>query len=151
MNNNSDILYRKLIEKSWNDNIEDYMSITFDLATELESDRKKAFNLVDKVLKKMLSNLKNNVDEDLYDNILFNLGKYSNQDAYDFTIGVIKTYYINEFKINNNEYKVFDIFNTIVEQYKTKDTPPIPEIFHYMLACLYRLHYALYIKRQEQK
>lgn len=52
MNNNSDILYRKLIEKSWNDNIEDYMSITFNLATELEKDRKKAFNLVDNVLKK---------------------------------------------------------------------------------------------------
>ncbi|MBE6147510.1 MAG: hypothetical protein E7168_04175 [Firmicutes bacterium] len=65
--------------------------------------------------------------------------------SYDFTIGVIKSYYDTEFIVDGKEYAVLDVMNTIVDQYKTKDTLPIPEIFLYMLACLFRIHYALYI------
>lgn len=146
-----DKLYQKIVEKSWNDNVDDYMKFTFKSAQELEKDENKIFDLVDKMLKKILSNLKNNIEIDVYDNILFNLGSYNNQDAYDFTVGVIKAYYENEFKINNEEYAVLDMFNTVVEQYKTKETLSTPEIFHYMLACLYRLHYGLFIIEKEQK
>lgn len=146
-----DKLYQKIIEKSWDDNVDDYMKLVFQSAQELEKEDEKIFDLVDAVLKRILSNLKNNIEIDVYDDILFNLGSYNDQDAYDFTIGVIKTYYDNEFKVEDKEYAVLDMFNTVVEQYKTKDTLPIPKIFHYMLACLFRLHYGLYVKEKEQK
>ena len=143
--NKIDKLYQKILEKSWNDYVDDYMKYVFQSAQEIEEDESKLFDLVDKVLKKILSNLKNNIERDKYNDILMNLGSYNNQEAYDFTIGVIKSYYDTEFIVEGKEYAVLDMMNTIVEQYKTKDTLPAPEIFHYMLACLFRIHYALYI------
>lgn len=105
--------------------------------------------IIDKALKKVLYNLKNNIPEKTYKNVMMNLGVYNNQDAYDFAIGLILSFYRDEFIINGKEYSVMDIMYSIVEQYKTKDTLPIPEIFHYTLACLFRIHYALYIKRNK--
>lgn len=139
-------LYQEIIEKSWNNNVDDYMKFVFQTAQKYEKNEDDIFNLVDLVLKKILSNLKNNIDIKRYDEIFLNLGIYSDQDAYNFTIGVIKTYYENEFKVDNKEYAVLDIMNTVVEQYKTKDTIKAPRIFHYMLACLFRIHYALYVR-----
>ena len=143
-------LYQEIIEKSWNNNVDDYMKFVFQTAQKYEKNEDDIFNLVDLVLKKILSNLKNNIDIKRYDEIFLNLGIYSDQDAYNFTIGVIKTYYENEFKVDNKEYAVLDIMNTVVEQYKTKDTIKTPRIFHYMLACLFRIHYALYIKEGQR-
>lgn len=145
--NKVDKLYQKILEKSWNDYVDDYMKYVFQSAQEFEKDENKIFDLVDDVLKKILTNLKNNIERDKYNDILMNLGSYNNQEAYDFTIGVIKSYYDTEFIVDGKEYAVLDMMNTIVEQYKTKDTLPTPEIFHYMLACLFRIHYALYISK----
>ena len=145
--NKVDKLYQKILEKSWNDYVDDYMKYVFQSAQEFEKDESKIFDLVDDVLKKILTNLKNNIERDKYNDILMNLGSYNNQEAYDFTIGVIKSYYDTEFIVDGKEYAVLDMMNTIVEQYKTKDTLPTPEIFHYMLACLFRIHYALYISK----
>lgn len=142
-------LYEVVIENSWNNSVDDYFKFIIENASKYTKTPEEAIELIDKVLKKILTNLKNSVEIEKYDTILINLGNYVNQDGYDFAIGLIRSFYRDEFKINNTEYDVLDMMNTIVEQYKTKDTPPIPEIFHYILASLFRIHYALYIREQK--
>lgn len=149
-NKNVEVLYNAIVENSWTDNIENYLDFLGTEGSKYVKSDEELWDLVDQVLKKILSNLKNNVKIDKYDNIILNMGRYSNQDGYDFAVGVIKSYYRDDFVINGTEYSVMDMLNTVVEQYKTEDTLPIPEIFHYILASIFRLHYALYIREQKK-
>ena len=147
---NVEILYQIVINNSWSDEINNYYSFLIENATYYCENRNEVFELIDKVLKKIFTNLKYNIEIDRYDNIYVNMGRYKNNDAYDFMIGVIKTYYENEFKDGNIEYSTFDIMNTVVEQYKDQSTMSTPRIFHYMLATLFRIHYALYVMEIEK-
>lgn len=141
-----DELYQKIVNNSWTNNIENYFEFIKEQASHLAKNKNEINNLIDEVLKKILSNLKKNVDMKKYNKVILNMGKYSNQDGYNFTISLIKTYYKNEFKFNNQEYSTLDIMYTIVKQHKEEEDSEVSKIFHYMLACLFRLHYALYIK-----
>ena len=157
---NIDYLYQKVIENSWNSLKIDYLHFLYEHAKSIIKSEKQTYhnkveeekeiiNLIDAVLKKMLMNLKNNISIKKYDQIIFKIENYNNQEAYDFTIGLIKTYYKNEFKMNNKTYRVLDIMNTIVEENKKDNTLPIPIIFNYIIANLFRIHYALYILKKE--
>lgn len=147
---NVEALYNTIIENSWTDDIENYLDFLGIEGSKYVKSDEELWDLVDKTLKKILSNLKKNVKIDMYDNMILNMGRYSNQDGYDFAVGIIKSYYRDDFIIDGTEYSVMDMMNTIVEQYKTKDTLPVPEIFHYILASLFRLHYSLYIRKHKK-
>lgn len=138
-------LYQIIVKNSWSNDEKNYLDLLFKNGKKFAKNEEELGLLIDKTLKKILSNLKNNVPEETYENIIMNLGVYNNQEAYDFAIGLILSYYRDEFIIDGTEYSVIDIMYNIVEQYKTEQTLPIPNIFHYILACLFRIHYALYI------
>ncbi len=142
-------LYEVIVKNSWTDDVDDYLKFLFENAIKYETKEIPADKLVDVVLKKILSNLQENVNINVYDSFILNMGKYINQDGFDFAIGLIKSFYRDNFKFNGEEYSTMEIMYNIVEQYKTKDTLPIPEIFHYILASLFRTHYALYVKEHE--
>ncbi len=148
---NINSLYNVIVENSWKDDIKDYFEFIVKEATKLVESNDEVFELIDKVLKKILSNLKNNVNIEKYDNMIMNMGSYKNDEAYDFGIGLIKSYYLDKFIIDGNEMDTLDIIQLIVEQYKTKDTLPFPEILHYVFAVLFRVHYALYIIENNKK
>ena len=141
-----DELYNTIISNSWTDNIDDYFNFLIDEAQKYTNSEVQVYKNIDKCLKRILKNLKNKITIEEYDNLIINLGIYNNQDTFDFAIGLIKTYYQNEFIINNKEYSTFDIMLTIVNEYKEKNTIPIPRIFHYILNALLRIHYVLCIK-----
>ena len=142
-------LYKDIIEYSWKDNIDDYVKLLYTEGKKYVIDENELEIIVDKTLKKILTNLKNNIPEDMYENIIFNLGSYANQDALDFTIGLIQSYYRDNFIIEGKEYSVFDIMYSIYNQYKTKETLPLETTLHYMLADLLRIHYVLFIKKHD--
>lgn len=148
---NINSLYNVIVENSWKDDIKDYFEFIVKEADKLVESDDEAFELIDKVLKKILSNLKNNVNIEKYDNMIMNMGNYENQDAYDFGIGLIKSYYLDKFIIDDNEMYTLDIIQIMVEQYKTKETLPFPDILHYVLAVLFRVHYVLYIIGNNKK
>lgn len=140
-------LYQIIVKNSWSNDEKNYLDLLFKNGKKFAKSEEELGLLIDKTLKKILSNLKNNVPEEIYENMIMNLGIYNNQEAYDFAIGLILSYYRDEFIIDGTEYSVIDIMYNIVEQYKTEQTLPIPNIFHYILACLFRIHYALYIEK----
>lgn len=140
-------LYQIIVKNSWSNDEKNYLDLLFKNGNKFAKNEEELGLLIDKTLKKILSNLKNNVSEEIYENMIMNLGIYNNQEAYDFAIGLILSYYRDEFIIDGTEYSVIDIMYNIVEQYKTEQTLPIPNIFHYILACLFRIHYALYIEK----
>lgn len=72
----------------------------------------------------MLLELKSTIDYSLYDQIIINMGENNNQQGFDFAIGLIKTYYQNEFLINGYEYNVFDIMINIYNEDKTDTNLP---------------------------
>lgn len=144
-------LYKDIIEYSWDNTIDDYDGLIRKCAKKYEFDENGLELIIDKVLKKILTNLKNNVPEDKYMNIIFNLGPYNDQDALDFTIGLILSYYRDNFIIEGKEYSVYDMMYTVYNQYKTKETLPFEKILHYMLADLLRIHHMLYIREQNLK
>lgn len=140
-------LYNDIIEYSWDDHIDDYVKLIHEKGKKYAFEENDLNTIVDKVLKKILSNLKSTIPVDMYENIIFNLGSYRDQDSLDFTIGLIQSYYRDDFIINGNEYSVFDIMFSIYNQYKTKDTLPLEKTLHYMLADLLRIHYSLFLKK----
>lgn len=144
--NNIEKLYHKIIN-SHNKTIKNYLKFLINSSTEFTSNKEKQIQLIDKTIKKMLLELKSTVDYNLYDQVIINMGENNNQDGFDFAIGLIKTYYQNEFLINGYEYSVFDIMINIYNEYKTDTTLPIMETIHYTLASLFRIHYLLYYNK----
>ena len=147
MDQNIEKLYETIIKYSWNSSIDDYFTFIIKNSKYLVTNKKEQAILIDKTIKKILANLKQNINLSVYDNLIINMGPYANQDGYDFAIGLIKTYYQNEFVINGCEYRAFDIIINIYNEYKTADTLPMLETFHYILATLFRIHYILYVKK----
>lgn len=134
-------LYDFIVENSWKDGITNYVQLLFEKASSLTTDEDEQFMLIDYSLKKILSELKLNVRKKQYTNVIVNMGDYSNQDSFDFMIGVIICYYDTKFIISKVHYTTFDIMVAIMNQYKTEQTPSISDLFHLMLACLFRFHY----------
>ena len=141
-----DALYNTIISNSWTDNIDDYFTFLIQQAREYTNNEVEVYKLIDLSLKKILNNLKRKIDISIYDNLIINLGIYNNQDGYDFAIGLIKSYYDNEFIIKGKEYSTLDIMVTIINEYQEKNTISIPRIFHYILNALFKIHYVLCIK-----
>ena len=144
--NNIEKLYHKIIN-SHNKTVKNYLKFLIDSSMEFTSNKEKQAQLIDKTIKKMLLELKSTVDYNLYDQVIINMGENNNQDGFDFAIGLIKTYYQNEFLINGYEYSVFDIMINIYNEYKTDTTLPIMETIHYILASLFKVHYLLYYNK----
>ncbi len=144
--NNIEKLYHKIIN-SHNKTVKNYLKFLIKSSTEFTNNKEKQVQLIDKTIKKMLLELKSTVDYNLYDQVIINMGEYNNQDGFDFAIGLIKTYYQNEFLINGYEYSVFDIMINIYNEYKTDTTLPIMETIHYTLASLFKIHYLLYYNK----
>ena len=144
--NNIEKLYHKIIN-SHNKTVKNYLKFLINSSAEFTNNKEKQIQLIDKTIKKMLLELKSTVDYSLYDQVIINMGEYNNQDGFDFAIGLIKTYYQNEFLINGYEYSVFDIMINIYNEYKTDTTLPITKTIHYTLASLFRIHYLLYYNK----
>ena len=144
--NNIEKLYHKIIN-SHNKTVKNYLKFLIKSSAEFTNNKEKQIQLIDKTIKKMFLELKSTVDYSLYDQVIINMGEYNNQDGFDFAIGLIKTYYQNEFLINGYEYSVFDIMINIYNEYKTDTTLPIMETIHYTLASLFRIHYLLYYNK----
>lgn len=144
--NNIEKLYHKIIN-SHNKTVKNYLKFLIKSSMELSSNKEKQVQLIDKTIKKMLLELKSTVDYNLYDQVIINMGENNNQDGFDFAIGLIKTYYQNEFLINGYEYSVFDIMINIYNEYKTDTTLPIMETIHYTLASFFKIHYLLYYNK----
>lgn len=144
--NNIEKLYHKIIN-SHNKTVKNYLKFLIKSSMELSSNKEKQVQLIDKTIKKMLLELKSTVDYNLYNQVIINMGENNNQDGFDFAIGLIKTYYQNEFLINGYEYSVFDIMINIYNEYKTDTTLPITKTIHYTLASLFKIHYLLYYNK----
>ncbi len=140
------ILYQVIINNSWTDSIEDYFTFIEQNSKHLVKNKKEFTTLFDLTLKKILKNLKDNIDINVYDNLIINMGKYANQDGFDFAIGLIKTYYLNEFIIDNNELNTIDVLFLIYNEYKNEDSLTFGQTIPYILASLFRIHYILLIK-----
>ena len=59
---------------------------------------------------------------------------------------LIKTYYLNEFIIDNNELNTIDVLFLIYNEYKNEDSLTFGQTIPYILASLFRIHYILLIK-----
>ncbi len=141
------ILYQVIINNSWTDSIEDYFTFIEQNSKQLVKNKKEFTILFDLTLKKILKNLKNNIDINIYDNLIINMGKYASQDGFDFAIGLIKTYYLNEFIIDNEQLNTIDILFLIYNEYKTEDSLTFGQTIPYVLASLFRIHYILLINK----
>jgi len=108
-------LYKIIIDNSCNLKIGDYFIFLSDNVDKLEKNIILKNKLLDNVLKRILNNLKNNVDISIYDIIVDNMNRIDKQFAYDLTIKIIKMYYENNFVINNIHYSVLDIISIIIK------------------------------------
>lgn len=147
METNVELLYQNIISNSWTSKIDNFLEFIYAEAGQLESDSHKKAILVDKVLKRILNNLKSNVPIKIITRIHSKeIEDIEKNCSYDLTINIIKKYYENSFILNNKQYTVLDIIFSTIENDRTPRNNTLFEITSDILRNLFALHYVLFIK-----
>lgn len=142
-NENVDKLYQKVLKYSGNNRINNYLDFLFICGSHYSSSKEELELLINQVLKRILNNIKDNTTIDEVLSIKIKT-KYKSEIAYKITIKLLKEYYKNDYNLKEKNYFILKILDKIlINNINKKDTSLVPNIYHYILNYLFKIHFKL--------